>query len=128
MSDLQQWARETAPTLTAEIWSEIRQRVTGANAWMDQNRALFSHLQEVARGLTKPQAEWLVKFSEGFCFRGRGSRVVLRGLQAKGLAEPEHGWPASEYGGEGPLSVRVLPFGFAVAHESQRKDGGSDGV
>ena len=72
MTDVRQWARETAPTLTDEEWNDTVIKVAvcdGARqrpgfgpprgrvaSWTaGQVRALFAHLREVAEGLRPEQ-------------------------------------------------------------------------
>jgi hypothetical protein len=56
--------------------------------------------------LSGTQRRWLEGFSRGHGYGGRGGSVVLRSLEAMGLAYPTHGWDAA------PLTVTVTAAGM----------------
>ncbi len=68
MSNLQDWARETAPTLTDEQWSSLRAWSQGAmwiehnlRKWSDdQRRSLRAHVTKVTSGLRGEQRRVLI--------------------------------------------------------------------
>lgn len=72
-----------------------------------------NEVRVIAMNLTKPQRRWLEAFARGDGYGARGGTVVLRSLEAKGLARPTHGWQAgARVVGWRPLTVTITDEGM----------------